>query len=630
MEKKKTREMLLKCLKFIWTLTGIFLFLMMPVVSYRLFEYVTGNLRQISPDMEVLNIFWIFLLYLAVFSFSGTSRVAVPVVSAFLAIASIAEAFVEEFRGTPIMVWDVLAFKTAMTVADNYVFRISEEMINAVFVLLNLNFLLQFFPVHVKGWKKRLALGGFGTCAVAGLAACFYMVIVPSRNLEINMWSMNDTYENSGYILSTAISLKYVVKKPPRGYSLALLREYAEEYGKDREEEIRYQAFSGCGEESGEKIRPVNLICIMNESLSDLKVAGEFTTNREYFPFLNRLEENTVKGSLCVPVFGAMTSNSEFEFLLGDSMAMLPSGSIAYQFYVKEGVRSLVSTVKDQGYEAVAMHPYPGSNWNRDVCYQNMGFDRFLEWESFYGSQVVRNYVSDLGDFQKIIETVEQKKHPDDKLFVFNVTMQNHGGYEAVYENFLNEVWLTGENFGKYPKTDQYLSLMKVSDEAFAYLLDYFKESSQPTMIVMFGDHQPGVEDEFYDQIAGRPSSQVQDPERLMWYQTPFVIWTNYPQPSRNMERLGAVYLSAHVLSLANLEMTPYHRFLLRMSESLPVIHPIGVYQQDGTYYSWAEAESESCPYQDLVLKYESMVFNHSLDSRTVEELFSLPPGDGS
>ena len=30
---------------------------------------------------------------------------------------------------------------------------------------------------------------------------------------------------------------------------------------------------------------------------------------------------------------------------------------------------------------------------------------------------------------------------------------------------------------GKYPKTDQYLSLMKASDDAFEYLIDYFEQS---------------------------------------------------------------------------------------------------------------------------------------------------------
>ena len=143
-------------------------------------------------------------------------------------------------------------------------------------------------------------------------------------------------------------------------------------------------------------------------------------------------------------------------------------------------------------------------------------------------------------------------------------------------------------------------------------------------MIVMFGDHQPSVEDEFYDDIAGMPSSEVPAQEHLMWYETPFIIWTNYSMPSGNMGRLGAVYLSSEVLWRANLEMTPYNRFLLAMREEIPVVHPLGCYDREGTYYYWAKAESERCPYQDTVLDYEALVYNHSLDRKKFKELFVI------
>ena len=111
-----------------------------------------------------------------------------------------------------------------------------------------------------------------------------------------------------------------------------------------------------------------------------------------------------------MPVFGSMTSNTEFEFLTGDSMALLPANSIAYQFNVKPGTYSMVSTLKDQGYYSVAMHPYPGENWNRVECYQNMGFDAFLDQEFYEGSEELRNYVSDEADYQKLIQVVEAKE----------------------------------------------------------------------------------------------------------------------------------------------------------------------------------------------------------------------------
>ena len=636
-----TKENKIKIIKYIWYIVGTVSLLMAPVVSYFMFEYVTGNLDTVPYYMAVLNIGWIYVLYLALFAVTGRTRIAVPAASCVLYVISLAETFVVAFRSRPIMLWDVMAFRTAMTVSGNYEFFITRQMKTAFVLLLLMNVFLWFTPRRVRGWKLRLAVGGGIAASIAGYGAWFFAVLVPSWGLGINMWAINGTYQEYGYVLSTAVSLQYVVKKPPQGYSNARLKEiynrleesiYAEA-GNGQAYPVKSQAYPESPEnpenpenrpEEGQPVTPVNLICIMNESLAELKTAGDFTTNTEYFPFMDSLEENTVRGSLCVPVFGSMTSNTEFEFLTGDSMALLPANSIAYQFNVKPDTYSMVSTLKDQGYYSVAMHPYPGENWNRVECYQNMGFDAFLDQEFYEGSQELRNYVSDEADYQKLIQVVEAKENPEDKLFIFNVTMQNHGGYEGTYDNFEQEVWLTGEYEGKYPKTDQYLSLMKRSDQAFQYLVEYFSLTDQPTMIVMFGDHQPSVEDEFYDDIAGMPSSEITVQEHLMWYETPFIIWTNYSMPSEDMGRLGAVYLSSEVLWRANLEMTPYNRFLLAMKEDLPVVHFLGCYDREGTYYYWAKAESERCPYQDTVLDYEALVYNHSLDRKKFKELFVI------
>ena len=630
-----TKENKIKIIKYIWYIVGTVSLLMAPVVSYFMFEYVTGNLDTVPYYMAVLNIGWIYVLYLALFAVTGRTRIAVPAASCVLYVISLAETFVVAFRSRPIMLWDVMAFRTAMTVSGNYEFFITRQMKTAFVLLLLMNVFLWFTPRRVRGWKLRLAVGGGIAASIVGYGAWFFAVLVPSWGLGINMWAINGTYQEYGYVLSTAVSLQYVVKKPPQGYSNARLKEiynrleesiYAEA-GNGQAYPEKSRAYPENPEnppEDGQPVTPVNLICIMNESLAELKTAGDFTTNTEYFPFMDSLEENTVRGSLCVPVFGSMTSNTEFEFLTGDSMALLPANSIAYQFNVKPGTYSMVSTLKDQGYYSVAMHPYPGENWNRVECYQNMGFDAFLDQEFYEGSQELRNYVSDEADYQKLIQVVEAKENPEDKLFIFNVTMQNHGGYEGTYDNFEQEVWLTGEYEGKYPKTDQYLSLMKRSDQAFQYLVEYFSRIDEPTMIVMFGDHQPSVEDEFYDDIAGMPSSEVPAQEHLMWYETPFIIWTNYSMPSEDMGRLGAVYLSSEVLWRANLEMTPYNRFLLAMKEDLPVVHFLGCYDREGTYYYWAKAESERCPYQDTVLDYEALVYNHSLDRKKFKELFVI------
>ena len=63
---------------------AIALFLLSPVFSYVMFEFVTGNFVMVLPKNAVLNIVWMFALYLLVFGISGSTRISVPVSSVIL------------------------------------------------------------------------------------------------------------------------------------------------------------------------------------------------------------------------------------------------------------------------------------------------------------------------------------------------------------------------------------------------------------------------------------------------------------------------------------------------------------------------------------------------------------------
>ncbi len=646
---------------------GLLCFFLMPYISFCLFETVTGNLSNINDTLVFYNTAFNLCLYLAVFGISGSTRISIPLVSIPLLILSVAETFVVDFRSRPIMLSDLTAFSTAMTVADNYVFEFTDAMKQSAAIIAGLNVIALLCPFRVRRLRARAAL--FAACAftVTGFCYDFYTRVRPANFYDINSWDPESSYESDGYVFATFLSLRYVVKQAPSGYSQAKLKAIVDAVEADSFPTVSAasgsddasasngssdagsdsyanadsslsasgggsvgsaasdgSAASGTEAEAETAITPVNIICIMNESFSDLSVAGNFTTNIDYMPFWNSLTENTVRGSLCVPVFGSMTSNTEAEFLTGDAMALLPFNSNAYQFNIKPGALSLVSTLKSQGYRAVAMHPYPAENWNRKRVYEYFGFDEFYDIEEYELDERLRNYVCDASDFAQLIHQVEIKDSPEDKLFLFNVTMQNHGGYAEKHDNFDQEVWLTGELEGKYPEADQYLSLIKRTDAAFEGLINYFSSCDQPTMIVMFGDHQPAVEDEFFNEIAGISGDEIPAEDRLIWYQTPFVIWTNYEQPSENMGKLSAMYLSSYVLKLSGLELTPYNKYLLKLSQDVPVIHPLGCYDLNGTYYPWALADTTACPYGDEILNYEYLAYNHSMDTKKYTRAFSL------
>lgn len=71
--------------------------------------------------------------------------------------------------------------------------------------------------------------------------------------------------------------------------------------------------------------------------------------------------------------------------------------------------------------------------------------------------------------------------------------MQNHGSYKKV-SGFTPDVTVDGLNINSsstYYELASYLSLIKRSDEALSELINYFNSIDEPTIILMFGDHQP-------------------------------------------------------------------------------------------------------------------------------------------
>ena len=189
-------------------------------------------------------------------------------------------------------------------------------------------------------------------------------------------------------------------------------------------------------------------------------------------PYLHSLQngaENTVTGYLNVSVCGGNTANTEFEFLTGNSMAFLPQGSIPYQQYITKELPALPAYLASLGYETVATHPYYADGWDRDKVYPLLGFSESIFKDQYWGAGYVRKYVSDNSCVDKIIELYE-KKEEGTPLFVFNVTMQNHGGYSDTYDNFTPDITVEGV---ESTPLSQYLSLVRLSDQALEKLISY-------------------------------------------------------------------------------------------------------------------------------------------------------------
>ena len=626
------------------TLANTALFFIMPVLTIQMVEVFNENyIWWFSVPTFLANYMIYLVFYLFFYLITGRYHMVGLIVNISLYVWSLLNYFIELFRGSPFVPLDVLSFGTGLSVSDGYSYELSWKLILGS-IMFFLIYLVNKKSVNIKPKKLKFKL-------LAKLAPAAYIAVVVislfftdyAANLgyKPDFWDQSRGYHRTGSFFNFCLNTKYLIIRKPSDYNAANVSDYVAETLKDAgvdpdDHTVSTNLLTGQNDYTANTDGTMpNIICIMNESLSDPGALGNLETNEDYMPFIHSLTENTIKGSLSMPVFGAGTSNSEFEFLSGDSISFLPTGCNVYQSYVKDTVPSLVSTLGALGYSRTAFHPYYGEGWNRRNVYPLLGFENYISIEDFVDQDILdtykqnndvteyemllnerypdrnmllRRFVSDSYDYS-MVENMYENRDTSKPFFLFNVTMQNHGGYAMSYTNFSQKIYVTNMN-GIYPKANRYLSLVKRSDEAFQELVDYFSNVSEPTILCMFGDHLPSIEDGFYEELFGTSLDHLTTEQQQLRYTTPFVIWANYDIPEATLNQISANYLSTLVLQTAGLPLTQYNRYLASLYQKLPIINTVGYVDADNNYYT----HSENSKYDDLLYQYHCLVYNSLID----------------
>lgn len=643
---KWERPTWLRCIWMLLLLTGA------PMVMMVAVEQLNGVFitRFLTPSEDILANYVVYLLiYLLVYVLSGSVRVSLMSVSPVLLLFGIANMYVKEFKGGPLVPMDFSSIRTAGNVAVGYTYDIGYEIVFALCLTVMLMALASRLKMPGMKLPVKIILRTLGLIVVCGFAWVFYFTdTVADYGLKPDFFNQTRGYEHHGAVLEFVLNTKYMYLTTPSGYDADEIENIVEETIDGDVPHILKTALirQGASEQEAEDAVNVstagengitpNIIVIMDEAFSDLSVVGEFETNQDYLPFINSLKENSIQGNVYVSTIGTGTSNTEFEFLTGDTMAFLPAGSNAYQLYVKGEQPGLTSTLLHHGYTADAFHPYFESSWNRVAVYDYMGFRDFITTKDLFGEEIMdeyvssgysyntyrrllqkkfpgedillRRFVSDEYDFNKLIEMYENKNE-DEPFYVFNVTMQSHSSYDKEYPNFQQKIELTSTK-REYPKTNQYLSLVYETDQAFENLVNYFSSVEEPTIILLFGDHQPYIENGFYSEVMGQSISEMDDETQQKRYITRFVLWANYEIPTGWIDEISMNYLSTLLMQVSGLEMTEYNKYLANLYESLPVITAMGCRDAEGNFFQ----ADEDNPLETLVGDYRKVQYNNLAD----------------
>lgn len=557
-------------------------FAIVPIISFYLMEAFEHNaLAEVRQEAQWFNILIFELIAWTLYLLIGRMTTALRIELALALAFGLTNHYVMAFRSTPFVPWDLLSARTAASVAQNYDFTPTPRMI-----VVTVLFVLLMVAVRILRKVPRIKLPiRLGSAVLCGLALCLFVNTLQQETFQnkhyLYPFLFTPAYMTkvNGMAVTFAMDLAYVAVDKPEGYSAEEAQKTLEQYGNTdnvfADDEENTNDSKNRGEDANNKDLP-NIIVIMDEAFSDLSVVGDLETNEDYMPFMHKMQQgadNTITGYAQVSVCGGNTANSEFEFLTGNTMSFLPSGSIPYQQYITKDTPSLASYLASLGYETYAQHPYYASGWNREKVYPLIGFEHLNFIYDYANKTYVRKYVSDDADMQHIIDTYENKE--DGKpAFIFNVTMQNHGGYTDAFSDLSEDVHATNYNS---EVLDRYLSLIRLTDQSLEKLVDYFSNVDEKTVIVFFGDHQPSdiVAAQVQDSML-LPGESVPDEQLRKRYLVPYLVWANYDIDGATQQNTSLNYLSAQVLKAAGVPTDAYQNFLLDLQKSYPVMSAAG------------------------------------------------------
>lgn len=551
-------------------------------VSTPLFCYIIAEVSQSGAGFItavpfkyiLLNLFYYGSVYFLLLSLTRSTKISSTLLTVGVFAFTTVNYYTMLWRTIPLTYGDLECASTVGSVLKGYNLVVPTRLVvTSVMLLLYIAAVIVAPTANSKrSTGKRLLRSSVGAALAVVLICIAYGITSPSLDL---VDASGVHFEKYGYAVSFVSNAKSMKIEAPKGYS------------PEKAEEIlsQYEA----GEDA--ELYP-NIIIVMNESLCDLQTISEFETDREYLSFINEFKKECVSGELMTFGLGGGTSTSEFELLTRSSQILLPYTSVAYMQYIKKDIPTLTTTLGSykKPYRITAMHPAQAINYNRDKNYPLMGIDKFLDREYFSDLSNPRGYLDDRQCYERMMEYFYSTDESTPQM-IFNITIQNHGGYFDTCDLGTEAVKIT--SFDATYDAERYLTLIKQSDEALKGLIEELSQCDRPVILLVFGDHQPLLENAFYEELLGDMEGWT-DEDYLSRHRTPFLIWSNYG--SIEPESMGLTslnYLSSILLQKANLPLTQYDSFLLDMREDIPAMCGCVYYTSDGVLHTVGDEENQ-------------------------------------
>ena len=433
-------------------------------------------------------------------------------------------------RGEPLLPWDLILGKEALNIFKEFsgtIQAIPLLCLSAITIVLLIS--VKFIPKGNFQWPKKLAIS---MLSVAVLLSFYTGAISLEKTFSLQLinWSQKMNYEENGLLLGFILNANYLSVDIP------------EEYEKEPVKQILNHT------KTTYKVEPnfkPNIIFVMSEAFWDPTLLKELSFSEDPIPYFHFLQTEQTGGVMLSPVYGGGTANTEFEVLTGLSTQFLPRGVIPYVEYVRKPIEALATVLRKQGYETTAIHTYDNWFYGRNNVYKNLGFDKFISKEFFDQPEYNGTYIRDTVLSKRILLEMKKTDKPD---FIYAVSMQAHGPYSEE-GNPKNSIKVSG-NLSLESKAilENYTNIISDVDQSLKLLIEELKQSSEPSIVVFFGDHLPmlGTNFNVYKE-ANFFQDEINYQDYLNMHTVPFVIWDNFSNDKKKL-RLSSNFLGTYIL----------------------------------------------------------------------------------
>lgn len=595
------------------------LLLVGPIMCAAVAEYLSlSGVSDLEEGFFLMNVFIYLFAHLVVYLFARNTRVTCIAVFAVVLGFSIANHYVIKFTGIPITFGDLMSAGVGIAVAGGYTYTIDPPVAHCLFAALIYGALVIAVPksrIRVNFRSNQVALAVVAVATV-GMGAYLYGNEDAWNRIDTHEWNPAYPYQHFGFAASLASDVASASTVEAEGYDTEALWQTDEASGVTRvnvghgylTEPEGAPTYTAATEESP------NIVVVMNESFSDLTTYLEgYETNVDPMPYVRSLVQrgDVVSGTCAVSSdMGTGTANSEFEFLTGNSMAYF-KGNTPYVQFVDAETPSLASQLSGRGYEARALHAYERAGYNRVKVYDRFGFDSYKGIEDFdVDIDYARGYPTDESDYRQLIKDFEENRGGNPQ-FVFNITMQNHGGYYASDYEWPERVREVAPENSYDESVIAYESSVRMADDALRTLISYFETVEEPTVVLFFGDHEPRLSNEFYaNWFTDENNLDLETTAQL--HKTPFFIWGNYDLNTEVLQKGSTVslnYLSSVLLQVAGVQLSPYQEYLSDLRMEHPVITARYFTDAFGTKIGTAPSA-----FTDSIKQYQWLQYNSVFD----------------